>query len=306
MSTATLVAPGLPCRPKDEGENKEPTGANKRGGFAAGARPGKLSAKGRRAQQRHLFTAWENIAARLREAKHVALLLDFDGTLVNLQARPREVQLLPPVRRVLGRLARDPRISVVIISGRTRADIRGRVGVAGARYLGLYGWDGEEGRVPANVRVRRRIEKVKTAVRTGLRGFPGVWIEDKGLSFVIHFRGASGAVARRASRVVHRALRPFRPGLRALPGKRSCEILPSMIRGKGMAVSALLARLPESTLPIFAGDDIADESAFRALRHGITVRVGKSKRTRARFRLRNPEEVLRFLQKLEAQLLCGR
>ena len=70
-------------------------------------------------------------------------------------------------------------------------------------------------------------------------------------------------------------------------------------------MSTLLARLPESTLPIYAGDDIADESAFQALHRGITVRVGKSMRTRARFRLRNPEEVLLFLKELERQLPCG-
>jgi trehalose-phosphatase len=304
MSTATVLETGLLHGPKDDRAKEEPTGSNKRSGFAAGERVGKRSAKGRRGEQRHLFAAWEEIAERLRKARHLALLLDFDGTLVNLQTRPGEVRLRPSERRVLARLAHDPRIFVVFISGRTRADIRRRVAVAGARYLGLYGWDGENGRAPAIVRVRRRIEKAKTAARTGLGSFPGVWVEDKGLSFVVHFRGASRAVAHQVSRVVRSALRPFKPSLRMLPGKQSWEILPSMIRGKGAAVRALLARLPESTLPIYAGDDAADESAFRALRRGITVHVGRSPRTCARFRLRNPEEVSTFLEKLEGEVLC--
>jgi trehalose-phosphatase len=253
-----------------------------------------------------LFSAWEEIAPRLRRAKRLALLLDFDGTLVNLQARPGQVRLRKPVRRALSRLVRDPRVFVVIISGRTLADIRRRVGVLGATYLGLFGWERESGRAAANTRARRRIERARMAVRIELRELPGIWIEDKGLSVGIHFRGASRAVAYQASRVVRRALRPFRRWLRVLPGKKSWDILPSMIRSKGAAVSALLARLPQSTLPIYAGDDVADESAFWALRRGITVHVGKSRHTRARFRLRNPEEVLRFLEKLEDQLLCGR
>jgi trehalose-phosphatase len=236
----------------------------------------------------------------------VALLLDFDGTLVNLRARPGEVRFGEPARRVLSRLVRHPRVVVVIVSGRALADIRRRVGIRGVRYFGLFGWEHDGATVAANLRARRRIEKAKTAVRATIRDFPGVWMEDKGLSFVIHFRSARRAVIQRARSAVRRILRRFRPGLRILSGKKTWEILPSMIRGKGAAVSALLARLPQSTLAIYAGDDVADESAFRALRRGITVRVGKSRHTRARFRLHNPREVLQFLRKLEGQLPCAR
>jgi len=253
-----------------------------------------------------LFAVWEDVASRLRRAKRVALLLDFDGTLVNLQARPGQVRLRDPVRRALTRLARHPRIVLVIVSGRALADLRRRVGVGGVRYLGLFGWEREGAVAPANLRARRRIEEARMAVGAAIRDLPGIWVEDKGLSVGVHFRGARPAVVRRASRLVRRALRPFRPWLRVLSGKKSWELLPSMIRGKGAAVSALFGRLPESTLPIYVGDDIADESAFWALRRGITVRVGRFRHTRARFRLRNPEEVLQFLRKLETQLLCGR
>ena len=244
--------------------------------------------------------------ARLRRAQHLALLLDFDGTLAALRPRPEQAQLPEPARRSLGQLARQGRVFVIIVSGRTLADIRRRAGIAGALYRGVYGLERENGMPPMNKGVMRRIDNAKTAMRAALRGLPNVWIEDKGPSFTVHFRGASRAVVRRAARFFRRTLSPFLPWLCVLPGKKVWEVLPRTFRGKGATVNTLLAELPESTLPIYVGDDVADESAFRALRRGITVRVGHSLHTGARFRLRNPEEVLRFLERLEGELLCGR
>jgi trehalose-phosphatase len=85
-------------------------------------------------------------------------------------------------------------------------------------------------------------------------------------------------------------------------GHKVWELLPRQIDGKGSAVRALLAKLPPHTLPIFVGDDATDESAFGVLSHGLTIRVGKNPRTKARFRLRNPEEVKIFLGKLQAEI----
>ena len=306
MIRATIVVPRLLAASEPEGDEEEPTRSGSRGGVVSGKQGGERRAKRRPAGPRHLFSAWEDVAFRLCTAKRVALLLDFDGTLVNLQARPGEVRFGQPGRRVLARLARHPRVVVVIVSGRALADIRRRVGVRGVRYFGLFGWEHDGATAPANLLAKRRIEKAKMAVRAAIRDFPGIWIEDKGLSCVVHFRSARRATIHQARNTVRRVLRPFRSGLRLLSGKKTWEILPSMIRGKGAAVSALLARLPQSTLPIYAGDDVADESAFWALRRGITVHVGKSRHTRARFRLRNPKEVLQFLRKLEDQLLCAR
>ena len=290
---------------EDGNDEEEPTGLKTHGGFAASKREGQHRANGRTAQAKHLFAAWGDVISRLRDAKRLALLLDFDGTLVNLRLRPGQVRLRKPMRRILARLVNHPCVVVFIVSGRALADIRRKVAVRGIRYLGLYGWERDGAVAAANLRTRHSIQKAKTVVARSIRGLPGIWIEDKGMSLAIHFRGARRPIISKPHRAVLRDLRSFKPGLRVLSGK-SWEILPTMIRGKGAAVSTLLARLPESTLPIYAGDDIADESAFQALHRGITVRVGKSMRTRARFRLRNPEEVLLFLKELERQLPCGR
>ncbi len=54
--------------------------------------------------------------------------------------------------------------------------------------------------------------------------------------------------------------------------------------------------------PIYVGDDVTDEDAFRALEErpgpGLTVLVSDEPReTAARYRLRDPYEVRRFLER---------
>jgi trehalose 6-phosphate phosphatase len=248
---------------------------------------------------RHLFEDWPQVCARLKAAEHLALFLDFDGTLAPLEARPKDVWLDSRTRRVLGRLARHRQVTLWIISGRRRADARKRVGVRGIHYAGLHGWE-RAGKTPLPRRVRRVLTDAKRQLAARLETLPGAWIEEKGLSFTFHYRGASDGTFRRARREVRKLSERFRPDLRVLPGKKVWEVLPAEVQGKGSAVRALLAKLPEKTLAIYVGDDASDESAFRVLPDGLTVRVGRGRPTQARFRLRNPEEVREFLERVDS------
>ena len=97
---------------------------------------------------RHIFSCWGEIAARMASSRTIALFLDFDGTLAPIQPRPELVRVHPGVRRTLTALAGSPRLRVWVISARRRADIRARVRVPAAEYLGLYGR--ERGFLPAS------------------------------------------------------------------------------------------------------------------------------------------------------------
>ncbi len=48
-------------------------------------------------------------------------------------------------------------------------------------------------------------------------------------------------------------------------------------------------------LPISLGDDASDEDAFAALDHGITVRVGETGQTLAKYRLNRQSDAALFL-----------
>ncbi|HEV2021253.1 MAG TPA: trehalose-phosphatase [Terriglobales bacterium] len=248
-----------------------------------------------------LFDHWATVRRRLRAARHLAVFLDFDGSLVPLRARPEEVWLDDSGQRLLQRLARHPRVTLVLISGRRRADLRRRVNVPGARYLGLHGWEHGDG-ASARPGTRRLMRLARRMLAERLRGLPGIWIEDKGPVFVVHYRGASVSTARRARPIVRETLEWLQPDLRVLAGRKVWEVLPRELGGKGVAVCRLLEELPRPTLSIFIGDDVSDERAFAALRGELTVRVGRPRRTRAHFRLRNPIEVRSFLEKLEMEM----
>jgi trehalose-6-phosphatase len=63
-----------------------------------------------------------------------------------------------------------------------------------------------------------------------------------------------------------------------------------------------LRHLREGALPVYIGDDAADEAGFAAFSHGITVCVGPARQTRAGFRLRNPAEVCRALRRIDREV----
>lgn len=258
-------------------------------------------APGRRQKRgpRQLLDHWAAVGGRLRAAKRIALFLDFDGTLAPISPHPAEAVLAPSTRRVVGRLARHPMVKVWVVSGRRVADVRKRVKVRGVRCIGLHGW--ERGyRKLRETETYRFIQGLRREVEARLAGFEGVWVEDKFISFVVHYRRATAR--RKALAALRGALAHVQSKVRVLEGKKVWEILPLEIEGKGAAVRALLEPFGERVLPVYVGDDTTDESAFEALPRGITVRVGTPRRTKARYKLRNPDKVREFLEKLEAEI----
>ncbi len=273
-------------------------GTHFRGAGLAGWR--RMPRARKRRGSRHLFDRWAEVHARLKAAKHIPLFLDFDGTLTPIRRRPGEVRLGVHVRRTIAHLARSPRFMIYLISGRRLKDLRRRAPIPGVGYLGLHGWERERGGKELSVEPLQAAQKV---VVRSLGPLDGIWVEDKGLSFVVHYRGASKSATQSARTRLRQALKPFADRLRVLSGKKVWEILPNEVAGKGEAVRDILRELRRPALPVYIGDDTTDEAAFKVLPRGITARVGPARRTRASFRLRGPEEVWSFLEKMESELL---
>jgi len=253
------------------------------------------------ANPRHLFEHWRSIRARLKRARYVALFLDFDGTLAPLRDRPEEAELSTLTRRLLRRLARHPRLTVCIISGRRAADTRKRAGVRGVCCIGLHGGE-RDGHLRLKPQTLKVLERARRNLEERLARLEGLWVEDKFASFVVHYQEARPKVVRQARALVREVLEPLGSRVRVLHGKKVWEILPEEIKGKGEAVREMLSELARPAVPIYVGDDITDESAFAALPRGVTIRVGTPRRTRARYELRNSEEVQVFLERLEAEI----
>lgn len=266
------------------------------------ARSEALSRTGGRVVTQHLFESWPRVSRSIQSANHLALFLDFDGTLVGLRSRPIDVKPLDaPLRGLLRWLARRECLTLYVISGRTLADLRRLVPIRSVRLLGLHGWEGRD--VPPLNEERQLLREARQLLRQHLGDVARILVEDKGLGLAVHYRGAPQSAVRLARTIVGRVLRNLGPQFHVVRGNKVWEFLPRRIRGKGTAVRALLSNQPKGTFPIFVGDDATDEFAFKILPRGLTIRVGNRPRTSARFILRNPEEVQMFLLKLKAAIL---
>jgi trehalose-phosphatase len=250
-----------------------------------------------------LTADWARIAAQIKSNCRVAVFLDFDGTLVSIALRPDQVRLAPATRRVLRRLARHPRVTLVVISGRRRSELLRYIGIPGIRYFGLYGWEQRgHSALPSSTLIALR--SARQQLTTHLSSIPGLWVEDKRFSLSVHFLGVSPPARVQARRKLRSLLVPFRETLHVIENLRDAEVIPRYILGKGIAVQKFLAKPADGhVLPFYFGDDLSDEPAFEAVGKGISIHVGAARPTRARYSIRGPAAVAAVLAKLEADLI---
>jgi trehalose-phosphatase len=236
-------------------------------------------------------------------AERVRVFLDFDGTLAPLCARPEQAQLSDGTRRALERLARYRHVSVAIVSGRRRGDLIGQMQLPQVACWGLYGWERRDS-CSLSRGARVELSRVRVRLRSALRRLPGVRLEDKGLAVSVHVRGVSPAIARQARDVLRQTVADSGRHLHVLPGSKVWDVLPKEVAGKGIVLRNTMRGARRPFLPVYVGNDVTDEPAFDALAGGITVRVGtaRSARTKARYRLADPDEVRRFIEQLEGEL----
>jgi trehalose-phosphatase len=246
---------------------------------------------------RHLFRSWNRVNRRLRAGHPIALFLDFDGTLTPLRPRPEDVWLDESTRSTLTRLARSPRFRVWVVSGRRRADIRARIRVPGIRYLGLHGWEGRASNCVPEA-TRQVVLCAKNWIGSLLLNTPGIWIEDKEVTFAIHYRSVSDKGVREARQLLNGVLGAFEGLLHLVKGKKVWEVVPHEVEDKGVAVKQELSAIAREAVPVYIGDDRMDEPGFDACASGVTVRVGRVCRSKAHYRLSSVAQVHQFLEDL--------
>ena len=209
----------------------------------------------------------------------LAVLLDIDGTLIELAPTPQEVRVPASLKHTLSRLRGRLGGALALVSGRPLSDIDN---LFKPLLVAAVGGHGAENRLDASGAIAHRDAgpmnaEVKRLLLAIAEGTPGVLAEDKGYSLALHYR-----LAPDSERLVHdsvvRICTDFAQAhLEILPGKSMFEVKP---RGfsKGIAVRELMQQYPfRGRRPIFIGDDVTDESVFRVMPEfgGLAFSVGR-------------------------------
>lgn len=237
--------------------------------------------------------------------KRAALFLDYDGTLTPIVERP-ELALMPEEMR---QVVRDisALCTTAIVSGRAREKLYDLVRVDGVFYAGSHGFDiaGPRGapiQHAAGKDFGADIDAAYARLKAEVEKIEGGLVEHTGFSLSVHYRLVDPASVPAIEALVERALKEH-PRLRLTHGKKVFEIRPKIDWDKGKAVAWILQALDmdkPDILPIYIGDDATDEDAFKFVKgRGIAVVVAEEPRpSAARYRLRDPGEVRRFLRRL--------
>lgn len=245
--------------------------------------------------------------------KRLAVFLDYDGTLTPIVERPDLAVLSAEMRHSLKDLAAC--CTVVIVSGRERANVAKLVGLEDIVYAGAHGFDisGPAGTEIRHAEGRSYVPAIKEAAEELSRRLAlidGVIVEDKTYALAVHFRQVQPQNLPSIEEAVDEVLTRH-PQLRKTGGKKIFELRPDIDWDKGKAVLWLLDALDlagDDVLPIYLGDDQTDYDAFKALRgKGLSLLVSNEPDGAAEgadYRLATTDEVRRFLDAVT--LLCRR
>jgi trehalose 6-phosphate phosphatase len=200
----------------------------------------------------------EDALARLSEDPALAaVLLDVDGTLAPIVARPELAEVPEETRAELRRLVERYAL-VACVSGRSGEEARRLVGVEGVVYVGVHGLE-----------LAPEAERWREALRPFAQ-LDWPWLEDKGLTVALHWREAADEQAARAE-LESVAKRAEDAGLEVRWGRKVLELRPPVEADKGTAVRTLLEERGLRRA-LYAGDNTTDLDAFRGL-DGLEVAV---------------------------------
>lgn len=209
----------------------------------------------------------EEAAAALRafDLRDIALLLDVDGTLLDIAPTPESVLVSDDLRATLAGLLTATGGALALVSGRPVADLDRLFAPLTLPAIGGHGAEmrvrpegAAEAAPPLPGELRRMLAQTH-----GLDA--GVLIEDKAYSVALHYRNAQHIKDRLAQHIAAIVARFPVETTEVLTGKTVFEVKRAGV-SKGAAVRKLMAFAPfAGRKPVFAGDDVTDETVFAEL-----------------------------------------
>jgi len=240
----------------------------------------------------------------MKSGRPIALLLDYDGTLVPFAPTPDDAVPDRELLDLLAALAASPHIDLHLVSGRSldtmnrwfrhlAAGLWAEHGAACRRAPGAA-W---EILTPPGFDAGA-IDGAEAMLAEVTRATPGALVERKHTSVAWHYRRVEPRLADERLGVVRERAAAFAgEGLELIEGRKVLEIRPRGV-SKANAVERIARGLRETTPMVAIGDDRTDEDMFVALRQpAVAIRVGDGP-TRAGYRLAAPWAVRLFLPTL--------
>ncbi len=230
--------------------------------------------------------------------RRVLFAFDLDGTLAPIVDHPADARVSDAMAKRLRQLVvLSP---VAVVTGRSVADARSRLGFQPHYLIGNHGAEGlgtlteSSGLDRLRARWRDRGANLQAA---------GIVFEDKRFSLALHYRQAPDL--RHALQAIQAWLHPLPGDLSTLGGKAVVNVLQRAAPDKADAVLRLLELSACESL-LFAGDDVNDEPVFeRARPDWLTVRIGSPEAiSRAMYCLEEPAAMEQLLDVILQHLMA--
>ncbi|HEX5128072.1 MAG TPA: trehalose-phosphatase [Rhodocyclaceae bacterium] len=232
-------------------------------------------------------------------ARRPLFAFDFDGTLAPIMVQRDAVHTTTAIAQGIDLLAEI--YPVVIITGRSIADVSERLGFKPRCIIGNHGAEGLVNR-NENEYLRQVAEwqsLIEASYGEALRN-AGVMLENKHHSLSLHYRLAHDESA--AQELIAQVTALATPTARVFGGKCVVNIVPADAPDKAEALFSVV-RSENTDSAFFVGDDQNDESIFqRCPAHWLTVRVGRHHESLARYYLDDQSEMIRLVELILARL----
>ncbi|MBK4217995.1 trehalose-phosphatase [Paracoccus caeni] len=237
---------------------------------------------------------------------NVALLLDFDGTLVDIAARPDLAVVAPALTERLHRLYQRTDGALALISGRHVSSLRHFLPDFPGVIAGSHG--AELSLDAQTLETFHGLDIDPAALSQEAKELaaphPSILIEDKPLGVAMHYRADPSLQS-----FVEEAMQTMlarHPGMALQPAKMALELHPAGF-GKDGAVARVMS-LPAfaGRVPVYAGDDLMDEPAMAEVqkRGGFGIKIGPGDSI-ARYRMDDPVALAAWLDAWLAASVAG-
>jgi trehalose 6-phosphate phosphatase len=216
-------------------------------------------------------------APQLFPTDPIAVFLDFDGTLVHIVERPDLAQVPTSLLNALQDAYTALDGALALVTGRSIASLDALLeplqlpaaGVHGIEYRDALGGIRSVSAPPLPDWARTELQSLAAAAS-------GLLLEDKGHGVALHYRQAPEYEAR-VREGVKNVFARLGPDFAIQEGKMVVELRPACA-SKGTAVARFMETPPfADRQPVFIGDDITDEDAFRVVNEldGYSIKVGR-------------------------------